>query len=127
MIHSQVAPTIGAAHDTSPHQTERATKVSKLNFCDRSLSTAPGGGKMDEVTGAQLIAESLKAQVGTLQQQFKKKVCESSSAIYSHFAYSISACTTRHWHVLRTLSFVNLMLGPAESRVHVWDRWGSYY
>lgn len=28
---------------------------------------------MDEVTGAQLIAESLKAQVGTLQQQLKKK------------------------------------------------------
>lgn len=51
---------------------------------------------MDEVTGAQLIAESLKAQVGTVQERQKKQVCQSSSATNSHLVYYMGACTTVH-------------------------------
>lgn len=83
--------------------------------------------KMDEVTGAQLIAESLKTQVRSLQQQLQKKKCvkvEVRQYPLRTFNGSMHNLTPS---CFRAFMFANLMFGPAESRVHVWDRWGSYY
>lgn len=82
---------------------------------------------MDEVTGAQLIAESLKAQVGTLQQQLKSKSVSKFKCDLSPLVLFNVSMHNLALACLRACLFAHLMFGPAESRVHVWNRWCSYY